>query len=117
MDKQIQKNKLEEEKKNLLESMSSLGKSDKTGDWETTLGDDNEQEVQDEADMAERSEEYQENTEILNNLEERLKDINDAILKIDSEEYGICETCGAKIEEDRLEANPSARTCKACMNL
>jgi DnaK suppressor protein len=117
MDKQTQKNKLEEEKKNLLQSMSPLGKSDKTGDWETTLNDDNEQEVQDEADMAERAEEYQENTQILNNLEERLKDIDDALLKIDSEEYGVCETCEGKIEEDRLEVNPAARTCKTCMNL
>ena len=36
-----------------------------------------------------------------------------ALEKIEKGEYGTCEVCAAEIEEDRLEANPSARTCKA----
>lgn len=117
MDKQLYKTKLEEEKNILLENLKSLGKVDKTGDWEAVSDQEEIEEVQDEADMAERTEEYQENTEILNNLEERLKDINDALTKIDKDEdYGVCESCGEKIENDRLEINPSARTCKVCMN-
>jgi RNA polymerase-binding transcription factor DksA len=48
-------------------------------------------------------------------LEKRLADVENALNKIDGGSYGICEVCGNKIEEDRLEANPAARTCKACM--
>lgn len=28
--------------------------------------------------------------------------------------YGVCERCGSRIPEGRLEARPSARTCVAC---
>jgi len=30
--------------------------------------------------------------------------------------YGICEVCKKKIEMDRLEVNPAARTCKERMD-
>ena len=43
--------------------------------------------------------------------------VDEALEKIEKGTYGICETGGEKIEEDRLEANPSARTCKAHMGL
>jgi RNA polymerase-binding transcription factor DksA len=50
-------------------------------------------------------------------LELRLKDINDALNKIERADgsYGKCETSGEMIEEDRLMANPAARTCKLHM--
>lgn len=118
MNKQEYKIKLEKEKKELLEELSSLGKVDETGDWEATPDSSNNQEVQDEADMAERNEDYENRTAILSHLEERLSDIENALNKIsmDNEIYGTCEVCEKKIEEDRLEVNPSARTCKSCMN-
>ena len=37
-------------------------------------------------------------------------------LKMEKETFGICEVCGKEIEEDRLLANPSARTCKKHLN-
>ena len=117
MNTNVYKTKLEEEKKLLLEELGSIGKVDKTGDWEATpetevAG----QDVQDEADMSERSEDYQERSSILNPLESRLGDINKALSKIEDGKYGICEVCGNSIEEDRLEANPSADTCKVCID-
>ena len=30
--------------------------------------------------------------------------------------YGICENCKKEIENDRLEVNPAAKTCKECMD-
>lgn len=110
--------KLEEEKKLLLEELKSLGKLDqKTGDWEATPETEIvNQDVQDEGDMAERNEEYGEKVSTLNTLEKRLVDINDALGKIESGNYGICEVCRAKIEEPRLDVNPSATTCENCMN-
>ena len=40
--------------------------------------------------------------------------ISEALSRIDSGEYGICDECGAKIEEGRLTAHPYARKCIDC---
>jgi RNA polymerase-binding transcription factor len=47
------------------------------------------------------------------NLLENLKDVDDALAKLDEGTYGRCEVCGEPIAEARLEAMPSARTCIA----
>ncbi len=111
------KTKLLEEQEKIESILSELGVVDETGDWEAVpekelAG----QEVQDEADQAERSADYQERSIKLNTLEERLGHIRKALEKIEGEKYGICESCGKEIEEDRLGVNPSAPTCKKCMN-
>lgn len=117
MDTKIYEEKLEEEKKLLESELKDLGKVDKSGDWEATPDTEtSSQEVQDEADMAEKSEDYQERSIKLNTLEIRLSDINKALGKIEAGNYGVCESCGKEIESDRLEANPAAPTCKECMN-
>jgi len=109
--------KLEEEKKLLESELGELGKVDKTGDWEASPdGEEVNQEVQDEADLSERASDYEERSSKLNLLEQRLVTINNALQKIEDNTYGICEICGSKIEEDRLEANPAATTCKKCMD-
>ena len=41
------------------------------------------------------------------------EEINDALLRIERGDYGICEECGNPIELDRLEAAPASRFCKA----
>jgi len=116
MNLKIYKIKLEEEKKLLEEELNSLGQVDKKGDWEATPeADVNTQEVQDEADMAERAEDYEERSIKLNSLETRLFDIKKALEKMSGNSYGICENCKKEIEEDRLEVNPSSKTCKECM--
>lgn len=113
----IYKEKLEEEKRLLEDELSALGKVDKTGDWEATPDSEmSAQEVQDDGDMADRAEDYEERSIKLNSLELRLADINKALGKIGGEDYGICEVCKNKIETDRLEVNPAARTCKEDMN-
>ncbi len=107
------KTKLEEEKKLLEEELGSLGRVDKTGDWEATPEIITSPEP-DENEMADRTEDYEERSSTLNALEIRLRDVNLALKKIEDRNYGICEICQNKIEEDRLEANPSAQTCKNC---
>lgn len=111
------KAKLEEEKKLLEEELKSIGTVDAgTGDWEATPeAEIKAQDVEDEGDMADRAEDYEERSSTLSVLETRLDDINNALSKIEKGEYGICEVCKNKIEEERLEVNPSARTCEACM--
>jgi len=116
MNTKIYKTKLEEEKKLIEDELSEIGKVDKTGDWEAKPEDEmNSQEVPDEGDLAERSADYEERSIKLNTLEFRLSDIKKALGKIENGKYGICEICGKKIEEDRLEVNPAAKTCKECM--
>lgn len=111
------KTKLEGEKKLLEEELAGLGKFDKeTNDWEATPESEiKSQEVEDDGDMAERTEDYEERSSTLSALEIRLNDIKDALVRIEEGGYGICEVCGNKIEEERLDVNPSARTCLACM--
>lgn len=49
-------------------------------------------------------------------LEERLAEVNDALERIEAGTYGTCRICEKEIEEDRLEANPAATTCKEHIN-
>jgi RNA polymerase-binding transcription factor DksA len=47
-------------------------------------------------------------------LTEMLRDLDDALAKLDAGTYGACERCGADIGEARLEAMPAARLCISC---
>lgn len=55
-------------------------------------------------------EEYVDNLALEQTLETQLKDVNDALEKMDKGVYGICETTGKEIALDRLLAYPGART-------
>ena len=46
-----------------------------------------------------------------NQLTETLRDVEDALTKLDNGTYGTCEACGGPIGDDRLEAMPAARYC------
>jgi DnaK suppressor protein len=43
-----------------------------------------------------------------------LKQVDEALQKIQQETYGLCEVCGEMISERRLEALPFAKLCIAC---
>lgn len=43
-----------------------------------------------------------------------LNQINDAIERLDNGQYGICSSCGKKIDTRRLQALPYADTCIHC---
>ena len=51
---------------------------------------------------------------LVGSLQETLSDIDNALTKIDTGTYGLCEQCGKPIGEPRLEAMPAARLCIAC---
>ena len=65
----------------------------------------------DENNQADAAEEADERVAILAELENRYHLINLALGKIKIGTYGICEISGEAIEEARLDANPTARTC------
>lgn len=105
-----------EERAMLEKEMNDLGVRDpETGDWQV-MGEPDGEEA-DKNDMGDRDEEFAGKADTLSQLELRYKDINDAISKMEANDgtFGKCSVCGGAIEEDRLMANPSAKTCKEHM--
>lgn len=43
-----------------------------------------------------------------------LEDIDEALLKLNRQAFGLCEGCGGEISSERLEAVPYARLCVVC---
>ena len=65
--------------------------------------------------IADKLEDFEEHSMETRALVDRRAEIQMALDRIKSNVYGHCEECGEKIEEDRLEANPAARTCTVHM--
>lgn len=95
--------KLEEELDTVVQELADLGHED----IDPTATEPDE--------LADRMEESEEHTSETEALLARQKEIAAAIARMNSGTYGFCEECGEKIEEDRLEANPAAATCKVHM--
>jgi RNA polymerase-binding transcription factor DksA len=108
------KKKLETEKKLLEQEMEKIGRKnpDNPGDWEATPPVDRDTSQADENTVADSIEGYEDNVAIMSTLEKRYNDVKSGLDKIKHGVYGLCQVCGKEIEQDRLEANPSARTCK-----
>lgn len=51
---------------------------------------------------------------LLDQLEEKLTDINAALDRLENGTYGICMNCGETIMPERLKALPSAELCIEC---
>ena len=109
------KHRLETEKKTLEEQLATVGQPISTGsnDWEAVQNDTTQE--ADTHDQADHLDEYQENRAVLDVLNTQYKEVLAALERIEDGTYGVCEVCGEEIEADRLEADPSAKTCKAHM--
>ncbi len=46
--------------------------------------------------------------------EDRIRTIGSALYRIHRGTYGVCQTCGAQISRERLEAKPEAALCINC---
>ncbi len=57
---------------------------------------------------------YVDDLALESNLEGQLKEVNDALEKVEKGNYGICENCGQEISMDRLKAYPAAKVCIKC---
>ena len=44
----------------------------------------------------------------------KLQQIDDALQRLDDGNYGVCESCGLEIGEERLTAMPFSRLCRDC---
>lgn len=105
------KAKLEEEKKKLEKELGNIAESTGTpGDFETKfdeLGTDKD-------DNATEVETYADNLSIETSLENQLKDVIDALKRMESGNYGVCENCHEEIDIERLRIYPAARVCIKC---
>jgi RNA polymerase-binding protein DksA len=54
--------------------------------------------------------------EMMGRLHGELTDIQEALDRIESRSYGVCEDCGEQIPAVRLEAAPMARFCIGCQS-
>jgi len=53
-------------------------------------------------------------SDIMGLLEIELDKVNEALSRCSSGQYGICESCGAAIEEERLQSMVNATLCSQC---
>lgn len=105
------KEKLLEEKTKVQQDLGRIAKpSTSAGDYETNFSEIG----TDEDENASEVEEYADNLALENTLEKQLKDILEALERIENGTYGKCENCDAEIPLERLRAYPAAKTCINC---
>lgn len=107
---------LEEEKTRLEAELQTVGRKNPSNpdDWEAVPSETGQE--SDPTDAADLIEGFEANTAILKDLEARYNDVLAALARIADGTYGVCEISGEAIEEDRLGADPAARTCKTHLN-
>ncbi len=88
---------------------------DVPGDWEAQAKDMEDPSATEPDEKADKFEEYESNSDILDGLEIHWRNVKRALQKIEDGTYGVCEIGVEPIETDRLKVNPSARTCKQHM--
>ncbi len=105
--KEVLREKLLSEKKRLESGLLRFADATGTvGSYETRIEDMG----TDPDENASEVEEYVDNLGLEQNLEAQLKDVNDALAKMEAGTYGVCEETGKEIPLDRLMAYPGART-------
>ncbi|MBI2041415.1 MAG: TraR/DksA family transcriptional regulator [Candidatus Nealsonbacteria bacterium] len=111
------KDKLEKEKAALEGQLKTFADKDPNlkGDWDSKFpkfnGEFGGAALESAADEVE---EYGTRLPVEHSMELKLRDINIALEKIGTKDYGKCEDCGKDIDEKRLMVNPAARLCMKC---
>ena len=107
------KKKLEKNKHLLEENLGRFAKKDTVpeGDWDTIYPKSGGSDMEE---MADEVEEYSSLIKVEHALEVKLKNINDALLRIEKGEYGFCEKCNDQIEEEKLSVTPETKRCQTC---
>lgn len=116
MDTAIPRAALETEKARIELELTDIGvlNPQNPNDWIGAPAQSGEVDIADLNDLADATEEQHNQSAIVDSLEVRFKEVNDAIERIDNGTYGTCIICEAPISEARLEANPAAATCINC---
>lgn len=114
----LEKNVIEELKSSLIDEKSRIegeinkiaSKNPQEGGYETKFNEIGSGEDENASEV----EEYTDNLALEKTLEKQLKNIGEALAKIEAGTYGLCEKCGKEIDVDRLRAYPSAKNCMNC---
>jgi len=109
------KNDLLKKKGELEEQLKTFAEKGEGDNWKTQYP-----EMTDTPeDKSDEVEEYENLLPVEYSLEEKLRDVNLALEKIEKGNYGKCDNCGnpdcqCEIPEERLIVLPEARTCNNC---
>lgn len=98
--------KLEAEKKNVQKELESFAEEDPNlkHNWDTIYPNREDGDKDEEADEVQ---EYDNKLSLEYSLELKLKDVNEALEKMENGTYGKCEKCGKEIEKERLRVAQS----------
>ena len=101
------------EKNRVMTELENIARFDTdSGTWRAKSADVDESEA-DPSDHADRFENFEEKSALIEPLVIRLAEFDAALARIEDGTYGSCIICNNPIEEARLEANPAASTCMA----
>lgn len=111
------KTALEKERELLVGELKTIATPDPNleGDWDVKHEEWSEnqitsQEALESDESVNESDEDMKNKALSDHLELRLKEVNDALKRVENKTYGICRVCKNPISIDRLKANPAADT-------
>lgn len=96
---------LQETKKKLLGEIDSESRAERES---------NKDEGMDTYDLASEERDREINFILSDRERVKLKQIDDALERLDDGNYGVCESCGLEIAEERLTAMPFSRLCRDC---
>lgn len=106
------KNKLTDELSLLERELGQIAQKNEEGEWQPALkSTDIDPTATERDEIADRGEELVANRAEVERLQTRERQVRHALERIKDGTYGTCEISGQPIEEERLEANPAARTC------
>jgi RNA polymerase-binding transcription factor DksA len=111
------KSALEKERDLLTKELETIATPDPNlpGDWDIKHSEWEEDQITSREELqsgvsVNESDEDMKNKALSNHLELHLKDVNDALERMEKGIYGICEVCQKEIPVERLKANPAAKT-------
>jgi len=111
------KTALEKERDLLTKELETIATPDPNlpGDWDIKHEEWEENEITSEKELesgvnVNEVDEDMKNKALSDHLELRLKEVNDALKRIEDKTYGICQVCQKEIPLERLKANPAAST-------
>ncbi|MFZ0886996.1 MAG: TraR/DksA family transcriptional regulator [Candidatus Binataceae bacterium] len=97
--------RLTDMKAKLLSEMESELKAEREG---------NKDEGMDTYDLASEERDREINFILSDRGSAKIKQIDDALERLDEGSYGVCDSCGLEIGEERMEAMPFTRLCRDC---
>ena len=115
MDKEFteeMKQKLQKERQEIRKRLGHLGAEDEhvKDDFHSKFPEYGDKDEDNATEVAE----YLDNLSLEGNLEQRLKEIDEALEKIEKGKYGYCNNCHKEIDSERLKINPAAKVCVNC---